>query len=100
MLSCDVSPMGLVLCCPNGFQTATKKPIAYTSRSLAVAEIKCAQIKMEGLAIMFGVKKFHSYLLGRRFTVYSDHKPLLSEAGPVGVMASAWIQRWVLTLST
>ena len=30
--------------------------------------------------------------------VYSDHKPLLSEAGPVPVMASA--RRWVLTLST
>ena len=35
---------------------------------------------------MFGVKKFHQYLLGRRLIVFSDHKPLqylFSEDRPV-----------------
>ena len=50
----------------------------------------------------FGVKKFQNYLLGRTFTVYSDHKPLqflFSEKRPVPAMASSRIQRWALTLS-
>ena len=51
---------------------------------------------------MFGVKKFHHYLFGHEFTIYSDHKPLqhlFSESRPVPAMASARIQRWALTLS-
>ena len=32
--------------------------------------------KKEGLAIVFAVKKFHDYLLGRKFTIQSDHKLL------------------------
>ena len=47
------------------------------------------------------MKKFHQYLFGRRFTIYSDHKPLqhlFSEARPVQVLASARIQRWAQML--
>ena len=56
----------------------------------------------EGLAIVFGVKKFHQYLFGRKFTIYSDHKPLqhiFAESRPIPTLASARIQRWALTLS-
>ena len=48
---------------------------------------------------MFGVKRFHQYLFGRKFT---DHKPLqhlLSEERAVPPMASDRIQCWALTLS-
>ena len=51
---------------------------------------------------MFGVRHFHHYLLGRRFTIYSDHKPLqylFSEDKAIPTMASSRIQRWALTLS-
>ena len=52
------------------------KPVAFASRSLAPAEKRYAQLEKEGLAIIYVVKKFHQYLFGRKFTIYSDHKPL------------------------
>ena len=51
---------------------------------------------------MFGVKKFHSYLYGRLFTLETDHKPLTSIFGPkqgVPSLAAARMQRWALLLS-
>jgi len=52
------------------------QPVAYASRTLAPAECNYSQLKKEGLAIIFGVKRFHSYLFGCKFVTLSDHKPL------------------------
>ena len=52
---------------------------------------------------MFGVTKFHVYLYGHAFTIYSDHKPLQHLFNPskaISTMASARIQRWALLLSS
>ena len=75
---------------------------AYASSSLNPAEKRYSQLDKEGLAIVFGIKKFHHYLFGRTFTICSDHKPLqhlFSASPPIPQLASARIQRWALTLS-
>ena len=62
-----------------------------------------SQLEKEVLAIVFAVKRFHQYLFGNHFTLYSDHKPLerlLNESAPIPQMASSRIQCWALTLST
>ena len=82
-------------------EDGSEQPITFASRSLAPAEKKYAQLEKEGLAILFGVKKFNQYLLGRKFAILSDHKPLqhlFSPRRPVPPLASARIQRWALTL--
>lgn len=83
-------------------EDGSMKPIAYASRSLNPAEKRYSQLDKEGLAIVVGVKKFHHYLFGRKFTICSNHKPLqhlFSESRPIPQMASARIQHWALTLS-
>ena len=57
-------------------ENGSERPIAFASRTLATPEHHYSQLDKEGLAIVFGVTRFRQYLLGRHFSLLSDHKPL------------------------
>ena len=82
-------------------EDGTEQPVAFASRSLSKAEKNYAHLEKEAVAIMFGVRKFHQYLYGCTFTIYSDHKPLkhiFNENRGIPAMVSSRVQHWALAL--
>ena len=78
-----------------------EKPICFTSFTLNDAQKKYPILHLEAMAVVSCVKKFHKFLYGQPFVIYTDHKPLLGVFGKDGknAMFVTRLQRFVMELS-
>lgn len=76
IITCDASKIacGAVL---SQMHDGADMPIAYASKSFTKGESNKATIEQELLAIFYAIKHFRPYIYGTKFTIRSDHKPLL-----------------------
>lgn len=71
------------------------RPIAYASKKLNKAEKNYGITEMEAGAVMFGVNKFTSYLLGIPFTIITDHQALqfINNKNNLSAKMTRWAMR-------
>ena len=74
-IDCDASDIGLGAVLSEN-QNGSEVVIAYASRTLSKAERNYDVTRRELLAVVFGLKTFRQYILGRHFVIRVDHASL------------------------
>lgn len=101
-LTVDASSIGISAILSHVYSSNVARPIAFASRTLSQSEKNYSQISKEALAIVYGVRKFHQYLYGRKFLLETDHQPLVAIFGSkkgIPLLAANRLQRYALILS-
>ena len=76
LLQTDASDTGLGAILSQLDDNGVERPIAYASKILSGRERKYCTTEKEAFAVIFGIRTFRTYLLGRPFKVITDHSGL------------------------
>ena len=75
------------------------QPVEYASRKMTETETRYAMVEKEALATTWACEKFDYYLVGRKFEIETDHKPLIAILGEKDLSKlPARVQRFKLRL--
>lgn len=91
-ISCDASLTGIGAVLHQVIDGKTRY-ISFVAKSLSKSERKYSATKRELLALVFALKRFHKYVYGSHFTLYTDHKALtyLHTQRVANLMMIAWM---------
>ena len=97
-LNTDASELGLGSVLYQQQEDDTFRVIAYASRSLSKTEKNYSAHKLEFLVLKWSVtERFHEYLYGGEFEVYTDNNPLTYVLTTAKLDATG--QRWIANLA-
>ena len=71
-------------------------PVSYASRQLTCSERKYSTVERECLAIVFAIQRFSLYLIGKKFLLEVDHRPLVYLSKMKNL--NSRLARWALCL--
>ena len=95
----DASPVGLcAMLVQHDKTTGASSLVALASRSLTDVEQRYSQTEREASAVTWGCLHFHLYLYGSKFTIVTDHKPLVPLYNKVHSKPSARLENLILKL--
>lgn len=95
-ITTDASALGIGAVLEQKYPNGDVKPLYFYSKKLNPSQAKYSATVLEFFAIYTALTFFRTFLIGRKFNVYTDHKPLegfLSNKNP-----SSKILRWKLAL--
>ncbi|XP_062713439.1 uncharacterized protein LOC134290338 [Aedes albopictus] len=101
VLITDASGKGIGAVLLQVFPDGSQRPVTFISRVLKSHEQEYSPLDMEALAVYYAVRRLSGYLLGRSFTILTDHQPLVSLFGRKGIpdMVFGKLQRWAVFLA-
>ena len=74
------------------------RPLEFAGRSLLDCEQRYNTTDRELLGVIFGIRRFHHYIDGTHFTLYSDHTALVSLFNKKEHITNGRLARWVDTI--
>lgn len=91
----DASQIGISACLSQIFD-GKKCPISFASQKLTPTQQAWSTIEREAYAVVWGLKKFETWIFGADIELHTDHNPLtfLTKCAP----QSARLQRWAIAL--
>ena len=97
LVATDASLVGIgamLVQIPDPDKPKVRHYIAFAARTLSASERKYSATRRELLAIVFSLKKFHPYLYGIQFTMYTDHNSLIyiHTQKDLNAMMSDWLE--------